>query len=69
MMRGPARAAGLSELQHFLESGFDTFLAMRGAKEFLSMVSEREHSLVSSLFNPDALLGGAEHAHALGQLP
>ncbi|MBC7955198.1 MAG: hypothetical protein H7Y33_04915, partial [Cytophagales bacterium] len=47
MMRGPARAAGLSALQQFLERGFDTFLAMRGADEFLSIVSEREHSLVA----------------------
>ena len=50
MMRGPARAAGLSALQQFLESGFDTFSAMRGAKEFLAMVSTREHALVTALF-------------------
>src|SRR5664279_4883712 len=25
LMRGPARATGVSELQHFLETGFDTF--------------------------------------------
>jgi hypothetical protein len=59
MMRGPARAAGLSALQQFLESGFDTFLAMRGASEFLAMVSTREHALITALFD-----GGA-----LGQLP
>jgi hypothetical protein len=38
MMRGAARAAGLSELQTFLEKGFDTFKAMRGAGEFLKLV-------------------------------
>jgi hypothetical protein len=59
MMRGPARAAGLSALQQFLESGFDTFLAMRGATEFLAMVSTREHQLIAALFDGDAL----------GQLP
>lgn len=69
MMRVPARAAGLSALQQFLESGFDTFLAMRGAKEFLSIVSERENLLAASLFHTGALANGEEHAAALGQLP
>ena len=32
LMRGPARAAGLAELQRFLEAGFATFRAMRGAR-------------------------------------
>lgn len=62
MMRGPARAAGLSALQGFLESGFDTFSAMRGAQEFLDTVSTRERSLMRALF-----LEG--EAQALGQLP
>lgn len=69
MMRVPARAAGLSALQQFLESGFDTFLAMRGAKEFLSIVNERENLLAASLFLPGALADGEEHDAALGQLP
>jgi len=69
MMRGPARAAGLSALQQFLESGFDTFRAMRGAKEFLSTVSTREHLLAATLFNRDALANGEAHTRALGQLP
>ena len=69
MMRGPARAAGLSALQQFLESGFDTFLAMRGAKEFLSIVSTREHLLASSLFDQDTLSDAAALERALGQLP
>ncbi|MBL0728452.1 FFLEELY motif protein [Piscinibacter sp. HJYY11] len=65
MMRGPARAAGLSALQGFLESGFDTFQAMRGAEEFLATVSASEQTLLQALF-------GAESApilQALGQLP
>lgn len=69
MMRGPARAAGLSALQQFLESGFDTFLAMRGAKEFLSLVSTREHLLAASLFDPRAMADADARAQALGQLP
>ena len=50
MMRGPARAAGLGELQHFLETGFDAFKAMTGATEFLQCVAQRERHLASSLF-------------------
>ena len=69
MMRGPARAAGLSALQQFLESGFDTFLAMRGAKEFLSIVSTREHLLAASLFDQSTLSDAGARERALGQLP
>ena len=69
MMRGPARAAGLSALQQFLENGFDTFLAMRGAKDFLSIVSAREHLLAASLFEPGATSEVGPRERALGQLP
>ncbi|PTT82950.1 hypothetical protein DBR42_16345 [Pelomonas sp. HMWF004] len=61
LMRGPAQLAGLGALQSFLESGFDTFRAMRGAGEFLSTVRQREDGLARSLFQADAA--------ALGQLP
>ena len=70
MMRGPARAAGLAELQRFLETGFDTFLAMNGAQEFIAIVDARERALASALFNaaltepPDETVG-----HALARLP
>lgn len=50
MMRGPARAAGLMELQQFLESGFDTFRAMNGAGGFLSIIGARERQLAQALF-------------------
>jgi hypothetical protein len=51
MMRGPAAAAGLGTLQRFLETGFDTFKAMGGAREFLDTVSARERALSAHLFN------------------
>lgn len=51
LMRGPARAAGLADLQQFLEKGFDTFRAMKGAAEFISMVESRERSFSSALFS------------------
>ena len=67
LMRGPATAAGLGALQAFLETGFDTFKAMGGAEEFLSLVDAREHQLAAALF--DAETTGASRAAALRQLP
>ena len=71
LMRGPARAAGMAELQHFLEAGFDTFRAMRGAEEFISIVQSREQALASTLFAAD--LGARQPdpsaARALANLP
>jgi hypothetical protein len=61
LMRGPAQMAGLGALQAFLESGFDTFRAMRGATDFLSTVRHREDTLARGLFQADA--------STLGQLP
>jgi hypothetical protein len=49
LMRGPAEAAGLSHLHEFLSGGFDSFHAMRGAREFLDAVRERETALMESM--------------------
>jgi hypothetical protein len=64
MMRGPARAAGMSALHSFLEAGFDTFRGMRGADEFLTIIGSRERSLASTLFSVSPA-----QAARLGQLP
>jgi hypothetical protein len=61
LMRGPAQLAGLGALQSFLESGFDTFRAMRGAADFLATVRRREDTLARALFRNEP--------SALGQLP
>ena len=56
LMRGPARAAGLGELQAFLERGFDTFGAMGAqAASFLDRVQARESALMARLFEPDEI--------------
>lgn len=55
MMRRPAEAAGLSSLQRFLESGFDAFVAIRGAGEFLQIIDDREQAWIRSLFADDAV--------------
>jgi hypothetical protein len=64
LMRGPARAAGLAALHVFLESGFDTFRAMRGADEFLGLIGSRERALAAALF-----AATPPQATTLGQLP
>jgi hypothetical protein len=50
LMRAPAQAAGLASLQGFLERGFDTFRAMRGADGFLSVIAARERALALRLY-------------------
>ena len=73
LMRGPAQAAGLSDLQRFLESGFDAFGAMQGAEEFLGLVGARERALAAALFAPGppqaAALPAQERPAALAALP
>lgn len=69
MMRGPARAAGLAELQQFLETGFDTFRAMKGAREFLATIATRERALACALFAASFDAEGHLGDTALGQLP
>ena len=70
LMRAPAVAAGLQELQRFLESGFDVFREMRGAETFLLTVRQREEALARALFacppgSPACPAGDGP----LGQLP
>jgi hypothetical protein len=71
LMRGPARAAGLGDLQGFLERGFDTFRAMRGARDFLDIVGQRERGVVAALFDAPVALETSDPrtGAALGQLP
>jgi hypothetical protein len=57
LMRGPARAAGLSELQGFLERGFDAFAAMGEPQIFLDHIQRRESAFL-------AAMGGAQDASA-----
>lgn len=70
MMRGPAAAAGLSALQHFLETGFDTFAEMsrrrNGAEAFLGVIATREAALMNSLFDDPAVACETSLASTLG---
>ena len=57
LMSGPAHLSGLGALHTFLQGGFDAFSFMKGADEFLAIVTERETALMQELFtNPDARL-------------
>jgi hypothetical protein len=68
MMRGPARLARLDALQQFLESGFDTFRALRGAQPFLALIVRRETELADRLFGATDV-AVATAGDPLGQLP
>jgi hypothetical protein len=61
LMRGPARAAGLGELQAFLERGFDTFGEMKGANGFLQTIAHREERLCDRLFGASVEDAAAVH--------
>ncbi len=71
MMRGPAAAAGLSSLQRFLETGFDTFAAVArgrgGAERFLEIIREREQALMRLLFEGEPVACETELRRILGQ--
>ena len=50
MMHGPAKLAGLGELQVFLERGFDAFRTMRGASQFIDFIVNREREFSAAMF-------------------
>lgn len=50
LMRHPARAAGLTQLQSFLERGLAAFAAMRGAQDFLGAIADNERRVIAGLF-------------------
>ncbi len=51
--RMPARAAGLGELQSFLERGFDAFRALGGSGPFVNEIAARELHVSERLFASD----------------
>lgn len=54
LSRSPARAAGLGELQGFLERGFDAFAALGDAKIFLERIDHNEREVARRLFAGEA---------------
>ena len=53
IMRRPAAAAGLSDLQSFLERGYRAFSKTKGADEFLEKIRSRETALLETWFAGD----------------
>jgi hypothetical protein len=55
LMRRPAEAAGLSSLQHFLETGFGIFKALAhtnsGVTKFLQTIEQRESAWLQAMFD------------------
>jgi hypothetical protein len=51
LMRGPAKAAGLSQLQSFLERGLAAFATMGGAQEFLEIIAINERRQIEDMFS------------------
>ncbi len=50
IMRGPARMAGLGDLQRFLERGFTTFQKMAKPRLFVATITERERDVLENIF-------------------
>lgn len=51
MLKIPARLAGFSALQDFLERGFKAFHHMQGADEFLEIIVMRETRILDRIYN------------------
>jgi hypothetical protein len=57
-MRGPAKLAGLGELQDFLQRGYRALVKLGSAREFVEIIVERERRLLEALFaGDDSLIG------------
>lgn len=50
VMRGPARMAGLGDLQRFLETGFTTFKKMKQPERFVETIVGRERQVMSNIY-------------------
>ena len=54
MLRGPAKMAGMGEIQAFLEAGFTAFRHMNGADYFLQTIAQREGAFITRIFANEA---------------
>ena len=59
LSRGPARAAGLGELQGFLERGYSAFEQLGDARAFIAEIEADERDVSQRLFEgaPDPFRG------------
>lgn len=54
MARKPARAAGLEDLQAFLERGFHAFRHMQGSEDFVHIIVDRKTRILERIFDGHA---------------
>lgn len=73
MMRLPAAAAGLGQLQGFLEAGFDTFAEMgrtpTATATFLATIAQRERHWITQFFDAESAACAAELSAILEAAP
>lgn len=62
LVRAPAHAAGLGELQGFIERGLHAFRKMRGATHFLQTILNRELFILEQIFADEPLSDWSAHA-------
>lgn len=55
LVRAPAHAAGLGELQEFIERGLGAFRQMKGATRFLQTILDREFYILDQIFSGEPL--------------
>lgn len=55
LVRAPAHAAGLGELQDFIERGLRAFRKMKGATVFLDTISSREFFILDQIYSGEPL--------------
>jgi hypothetical protein len=64
MMRRPAKTMGMSSLQHFLETGFDTFASLSTKEQlsakFLATIAQRETTLMNILCSDQSVEMGSQ---------
>ena len=49
-MRSPARLAGFGDLQEFLETGYQTFIAIKNVEQFLSDIRDRMTEIFTRIY-------------------
>lgn len=55
IVRAPAHAAGLGELQDFIERGMRAFKRMKGATHFLQTIRDREYFVLDQIYSGEPL--------------
>ena len=66
LVRAPAHAAGLGELQDFIERGLRAFRQMKGATGFLQTIRDREFFILEQIYSGEPLSDWSASSFASG---